>query len=351
MYEVAIIQVSNMSTTTRSRNLSNKLNQLHRLADNGFPIPMEMWLKQQSSDQLKDLLASSVENYFGFQPLIVAIVGLRPSKFGDDYSALVARNRAQIDQRSPVADASIEQRTQTIRLMLQHGCDPNIRSIGTRSFISPPGLTPLYSAVRAEFAEVIPLLVEFGAYLEKSYFNNKNPLILSARLCVFREMKVLIELGLDVDDYDDGPHSFWQTALHLCAKHPLGHSCIKLLIANGAYDSMYIRDRNDYLPVHLTVLGGNADSLLELINSGSPLGSIEELYDVAYDCYIEEGVASGNKQRFLDTMGVIKWVQRRSFLCLAESCNAYNHSSNDHHDHIVKYIFDEMIIKEICSYL
>ena len=133
---------------TRSR---NKLNQLHQLADNGFPIPMEMWLIQQSVNQLNVSLESCAEEYFGFgfQPLIVAIVGFRPSKFGDYYSS-----RAHNYQQRREDDASIEQRTQTIKLMLQHGCNPYWYAF----FVPPTGfLTPLFSAVKVGFAAVIPL--------------------------------------------------------------------------------------------------------------------------------------------------------------------------------------------------
>jgi ankyrin repeat protein len=89
--------------------------------------------------------------------------------------------------------------------------------------------TPLQYAVESGFTEIVKLLIENGADLNKSNNDGCTPLHLAATYGHLEVIKLLIENGADIHKSDNGGC----TPLHIAATY--GHlEVIKLLVYSGA---------------------------------------------------------------------------------------------------------------------
>lgn len=149
-------------------------------------------------------------------------------------------------------------RLDLLRLLLEHGANPNARDRRTR--------TPLFFA-RDE--RIVHTLVKAGARVADRDLAHHQPLHAAVRAGRLDVAKALLQLGADLSAQDKrGLTPLHQAAMRGRVK------CLRHLVEQGAWVNG--RDRHGRSPLFYAVAGGHLDAALVLIDEGADLVMVDD---------------------------------------------------------------------------
>jgi ankyrin len=126
--------------------------------------------------------------------------------------------------------------------------------------------TPLHCAVEANSMDNVKRLLERGAKVNVSCYDGRSPLYTAVQFNFFEMGRLLLENGAEANAAcDDG-----RAALHVAAQSGL-LDMVRLLLANGA--SVQLKASGAATPLHYAVFSGNVEVLQLLIEKGGDLES------------------------------------------------------------------------------
>ena len=141
-----------------------------------------------------------------------------------------------------------------VRMLLEHGADPNRPTTG--------GYTPLFAAAAEGQAEVARLLLQKGAIVDVACLSGATPLYMAAQEGHTEVVELLLARGADLN----GATPFG-TPLHGASNK--GHAAIiSALLANGANVDAP-RPSNGWTPLRLASDGGHVEAVKALLRGGA----------------------------------------------------------------------------------
>jgi ankyrin repeat protein len=177
--------------------------------------------------------------------------------------------------RTPLHQAARQGHISLIRLLLQHGADPNLRD--------EYGRIPLHVAAGAGHFDVVELLVRKGSNADGLYIpaSSLHEQALSAQ-------------KKKIDTTSSGgpkwPFGGYQISPRKCLACEKGHfAAVALLLEHGA--NLTLKGSNGYLPIELAADGGY-DGVIELILNSRQAA---ELPENAYDKSLQVAARSGHE--------------------------------------------------------
>ena len=272
--------------------------ELHHIAGQGFVDSFDKWWHKVSQKAGWIKLFAARDSINELTPLLVAIdcVHLRSM---EGYGCQLA---------------SYQERTLLISKMLQYGANANDP---IRFNANKPNLTPLINAVIAPYIEVIPLLVQYGANTEY-YWNGQTALHVAtdelSEEGIYELVKCKADINAKTKSYSGLTAKFGGgTALHIIAA------------------LRQTRNDNGEGPIPIAWL---TPCLIALLQSGIDIHAIN-LNGVTALTLMEH-----------ELVGSVFWWKRKSFVELIDISGLLVGE-----EHIVKYLFNVDIAKEISSYM
>lgn len=173
-------------------------------------------------------------------------------------------NRAETWRgQTPLMWAAAQSQPAMIRLLMEHGAEPDVRSMANewrqvsaesrRMYRPTGGLTPMLFAAREGCAECIAALIEGGANPDFANPKNVTPLVMAIDNAHMDAARVLIEAGANVNKWDWwGRNPLWVAvdqnrvpaggrADRLTPDETLPIEIIELLLANGANPDLQLK--------------------------------------------------------------------------------------------------------------
>lgn len=173
-------------------------------------------------------------------------------------------NRAETWRgQTPLMWAAAQSQPAMIRLLMQHGAEPDVRSMANewrqvsaesrRMYRPTGGLTPMLFAAREGCAECLEALIEGGANPDFANPKNVTPLVMALDNAHMDAAKVLIDAGANVNKWDWwGRNPLWAAvdqnrvpaggrADRLTPDETLPIEIIELLLARGANPDLQLK--------------------------------------------------------------------------------------------------------------
>lgn len=285
-------------------------------------------------------------NFKEFTPLSIATYYKNPKKI-----KVLIENKAdvnaQIDQTGDtpltilIAESGDKEKevTESVRLLLEAGADPNITRYRQGVSFGADGISPLHLAVAWEYEEVVKQLLEAGAdpnYTSSDHGRSENaygvtPLSLAAGINDPTIFKTLIEYGANVNlpvsgngksKYAYGAYPIHDSVsqgakeqtlmlinagvnvnVHLSNKYKINSSCngstplgvsgeypsiVKILLENGADHSIPRSDDSNVTPIMTYSYDGHYESIQILLDNGADINNVS-IFGTALDGAIETG--------------------------------------------------------------
>lgn len=203
---------------------------------------IKQFFKRRLSSRLFDINSYDED---GFTPLMIAALEFRDNSIFPLH----------------VSNQTILRAKQVILLLLEHGANMNVQNNAHEDWL---GNTALHLACKNSSFGIVSFLLENGADPCLLDAGGANALFYASFSGNLRAMKVLLELGLDVNLQD----VYGFTAIHVALDVCRGHNtcrCITLLLKYGA--QINIQNVDGATPIFLAVHGIEEDSDDELVLS------------------------------------------------------------------------------------
>ena len=154
--------------------------------------------------------------------------------------------------RSPLHSASRRGHADVVELLLQYGADVDIEEAETL-------WTPLHFAAQNGELEICRLLLEYGATIDKTTNQQETPLHVTSRSGNLEIARFLIEQGADITSR----HNRGWTPLHMASRH--GHLDLVEIFLEGDVDI----NSHEGTPLNLASASGNLEVARFLIEHGA----------------------------------------------------------------------------------
>jgi ankyrin len=178
---------------------------------------------------------------------------------------LIAKDKAQVNCPTPIRLGISKMEGSPLSTAARYGYEEIVCLLLSAGAVVAPRdfdyASPLHWAVWNDQERMIGLLVDHGADVEATDAHNKTPLHWAARDGHIRALEVLLDRGAKVD----GRGSRRTTALTIAAARDNGIARL-LLKRNANIDA---RDRYDRTPLHIAAQYGVANNVRDLLENGA----------------------------------------------------------------------------------
>jgi ankyrin repeat protein len=215
--------------------------------------------------------------------------------------------------------------------LLKQGIDVNLKDY--------TGETILLIASQYCPCNIISLLIDNNANVNDQDSLGCTSLMYAVYRNSYDTVLLLIEKKADVKKRES---RYGLNALMIAVENKSRYDIALLLIKNGA--NLEERNREGYTCLMHSIRFNNFDASLLLIKNGANIYACNERNGATFLSILSNCEESDEKLAFISSLNKeILFTSRKSYLFLSDSCQ------NDN-GHIVHYLFNEMIIREICSY-
>lgn len=162
---------------------------------------------------------------------------------------------------SPLEKSVFTGNTKMVKILLQAGADPSVKSLYSQK-------SPLHYALEENYTEIVELLIENGADIALEDFNGETPIYGAIENKSYNLVKILIEKGTDVNYVAPEYYSPLRLA---CRKSTI--EIVQLLIDAGA-DVNYVSSNGKLTALSDAIISNSKDKIELLLKSGAQIDLI-----------------------------------------------------------------------------